>query len=63
MSADGRSTYKSLTEHGFDLRLLMLQNNALITNPHIFSDPQESTVPVMEVSVGGGRASSWVSAL
>lgn len=48
MSTNGRNTYKSSTEHGFEPRFVVPQNNALITSPHMFPDPQESTVPVMD---------------
>jgi len=41
----------------------MAQNNVLITDTHMFRDPQGSTMPVMEMSVGGGHVSSWVSAV
>lgn len=62
MFASDRSTYNSPIEHGFKPRFLISQNNALMSNPPMFPDPQGSNVPVMEMSVGSGCVSSWVSA-
>lgn len=62
-SAYGRITCKSPTEQEFEPRFLIPQNNALITNPHMFPDAQGSTILVMEMSVVGGHPSSWGSAL